>query len=397
MNLHVYQSPFTHESRMLRETRSLAEGGFFNQICIGAVWKPGLQVTEKLDAHRTVWRVPLWSWRLPDNLFGKLIKYGEWELRLLLRYLNKVRVFNAHSLIVLPLGVLFKLVKKCKLVYDTHELESEIQMGTMQRAVYKFLELLLIPHVDIILVVNDSIAGWYRNTYNLNRVYVIRNIPNQFSKEAVKSRVFRDHFQISDKDVVFLYQGILEEGRGIPLILECFSVADRNKHIVFMGMGKLEEKIKEYEKRYTNIHFHKAVPPLELPYYTVSADVGLSLIENTCLNYYYCLPNKIFEYFFSGLPAIVSNFPEMSMVIDEEQCGWTIPVEKEALLSLVNSLSRKEIRKKRVKALQCVGKFDWRHEEKKLFEIYRDLLSASYPGNSNPACGNGCLKGAPRF
>jgi len=38
--------------------------------------------------------------------------------------------------------------------------------------------------------------------------------------------------------------------------------------------------------------------------YTVDADVGIALIENVCLGYYLCLPNKLFEYVACGVPAV---------------------------------------------------------------------------------------------
>lgn len=376
MNLHCYQTHFTHDSRILKQTHSLAGMGFFNKILIGAIWKYGLPTMQNLDDHRTVFRLPLWSARLPDGFFCKVIKSLEWELRLYLKFRKeKIRVFNAHSLIVLPLGVVFKVLKGCKLVYDTHELATETQIGPLQRSVYKLLERLFISYSDIIVTVSKSISDWYRSEYNLEQVFVIKNVPYKASKEAINSRVLRDYCQIGDENVLFIYQGILEEGRGIDLILECFSETDQIKHIVFMGMGALEGKIKEFGRKYANIHFHAAVPSTSIAYYTASADVGISLIENTCLNYYYCLPNKIFEYFSSGIPAIVSDFPEMSRVIQEEKVGWAIPVEKEALLNLINNLSRQEIEEKKKHALQYRTKFCWQDEETKLIQMYQKLLA----------------------
>jgi glycosyltransferase involved in cell wall biosynthesis len=235
------------------------------------------------------------------------------------------------------------------------------------------MERLLIPYPDIIVTVSESIADWYRHEYNLGNVLVIKNIPPRPVK-AVCSRILRDHFQISDDDVLFIYQGALEEGRASELILECFREANQGRHIAFMGMGSLQEKIQRYAAKYSHIHFHNAVGPEEVIYYTASADVGIHLIENTCLNHYYCLPNKVFEYLFSGLPAIVSDFPEMSRIVKEEQCGWAIPVEKQALLRVVNNVSREEIAEKKKRAQGCSAKFGWQDEEKKLLEIYRRLL-----------------------
>jgi len=377
VNLHAYQSFFTHETRMLKETQSLVKGRLFEKVFIGAIWKPGLQLIEKLDNHRTVWRVPLATRWLPESLFWKAIKFFEWEVKLFLNYRKEdIMVFNAHSLIVLPLGVLFKMFKKCKLVYDTHELETEVQMRRIQKRVYKVLERLLMPYVDITVVVSDSIKDWYRNRYKLEEVYVIKNVPHHPSGNRAQSRGLRDHLGIANNDLLFIYQGILEKGRGIELILECFAQADRRKHIVLMGLGRLEPLIKDYEKRYPNVHFHDAVSPSIVIEYVCSADVGISLIENSCLNYYYSLPNKLFEYLFSGIPAIVSDFPEMSKVIEEGQWGWAIPVKKDVLLNLVNVLSREEIQEKKRNALKAKNKYGWHIEEEKLLKIYSNLFAS---------------------
>ena len=51
------------------------------------------------------------------------------------------------------------------------------------------------------------------------------------------------------------------------------------------------------------------------------ADLGVAPIENVCLSYYFCSPNKLFEYINAGLPVVASDFPEMRQVI-QRFSGW---------------------------------------------------------------------------
>ena len=74
----------------------------------------------------------------------------------------------------------------------------------------------------------------------------------------------------------------------------------------------------------------------ELINYTAAADVGLSLIENISLSYYYALPNKLFEYIMAEVPVVVSNLPQMAEVVKEYKIGDVVELEEKG--SLVNCL-----------------------------------------------------------
>jgi glycosyltransferase involved in cell wall biosynthesis len=131
--------------------------------------------------------------------------------------------------------------------------------------------------------------------------------------------------------------------------------------------------IKECEKEFHNIHFHTPVKPEQVLHYTSSADIGVSLIENTCLSYYYSLPNKVFEYLLSGLPMIVSEFPEMGKFVDENNCGWKVKVDSRALVKLIESISHEDIFEKQNSVLKCKDNYGWHKEEEALLRIYKSM------------------------
>lgn len=377
VNVHIYPSPFKNESRILKITKTLVAAHVFEKIYIIATWENGLPEIDCLDETRTVFRIQNKLCKNRVGTFGKIIKTVEWSLKIV-RKLEDKEVFciNCHCLSVMPLCVFLKLIKRSKLIYDTHELETETASSRgFRKLLSKITEKFLMPFIDETIVVNEYIAKWYQDTYGLKRVWVVKNVPYRSEDKIKKTTLLRDIFKIQKNNIVFLYQGAIGYGRGIKLLLKVFSQLSSDKHIVFMGYGDedLVEQIIEYGKRYSNIHYYPAVKPDEVPYYTASADVGLSLIENVCLSYYLCLPNKMFEYMSCGIPAIVSDFPVMSSFIDKYNCGWKVKVEENSVISLINGITQESLREKHEKTRNARGDFGWHLEEPILLNVYKQL------------------------
>ena len=136
------------------------------------------------------------------------------------------------------------------------------------------------------------------------------------------------------------------------------------------GDGSWEPLIRERAERCSNIHFHPAVSPQELGKYTVCADVGLCLIEDCCLSYRYCLPNKLFEYLAAGLPTIISNLPDMARVIEKFQCGWIVEPNSDSVAAVVNGITPEILAEKAKAARSHRQDFSWEEEERTLIEVY---------------------------
>ena len=305
---------------------------------------------------------------------GRLLKAVGWYVGVLwaLRGM-KVICFNCHSLPVLPLSVLVKFWKRCVLVYDPHELETETAgLRGRRQWLARRVESALIGRADTVCVVNRSIADWYAGRYRLKQVWVVRNVPYRSEPEPVRTGALRRAVGLAPEAQLFLYQGLLAPGRGVGLLIDAFSgMLDR--HLVFMGYGELEGRIREAAAQHANIHFMPAVPPGQVKDYTVDADVGISLIENVCLSYYLCLPNKLFEYAACGVPAVVSDFPEMGRFVDEYDCGWKVAPDAQVLRRLMQCLTAAELAAKRANTQGSSRLYCWQEEEKMLLAMYQAL------------------------
>lgn len=379
INLHITPTRFHHASRILKITKSLQKLAYFDSTEIVALGDPDSQEHESIDDYRHVWRIPLSTFGMPAIGVRGVLRYFQWFIKILLTYRKEnIVMINCHSLLDLPAGVLLKRFNSGikYLIYDTHELETETKnLKGLFRKGAKWIERACIRTVDHVFVVSPSIEQWYRETYGLSNVTAIKNVPvNKFTDPTKVDNKFRRKFGIDSGELIYLYQGHLSYGRGIPLLLKAFSELSSDRHIIFMGYGPFEKEIREFSKRYSNIHFHEAVPPEEVLYYTVSADVGISLIENSCLSYYYSLPNKLYEYTLSRIPSIVSKFPDMSNFVDQIGAGWATEVNLSSFLNLLKGLDKEEIERHKKHLKQMDMKLGWQEEEKKMLAVYRNLL-----------------------
>lgn len=373
INAHIYPSTFRNDSRILKETESLIKLGLVQNILMVGIWEEGLPIIEKIDENRSIIRIKQkFKQRKGFVFFALKYLYYQFQVIGVLRKLN-VNIVNCHSLAVLGIGVYLKFFKNLFLIYDTHELSTEVAGSRgLKKFLGKIFERSCIYFVDEVIVVNNSIGKWYKKKYNLTNFGVLRNVPHHFELK-LKPDLFREKFNIPKDKLIFIYQGLLSKGRGVNIIIDAFLESEQNHQIVFMGMGDLAEKIKNLSNTKPNFHFMPAVPPSEVRNYTASADVGIHLIQNTCLNHYYCSPNKVFEYLMYGIPQIASDFPEIRNIVYQGECGWLVNPEKKNLLMLLENITRVEVIGKTKAVLERRNELGWEKEEKSLVEVYGRL------------------------
>ena len=365
---------FKNDSRVLKENISLQRAGYDVQVV--ALHEEPLNEFEKVQ-NIPVHRVKLKSRGWSKQKLVQLIKYFEFIFRVVKQYKTS-DILHCNDLNALPIGVIIKnfFNKDAKIVYDAHEYEINDVPNQSQRSIKikYYIEKFFIKYADKVITVSDSIANEYVKLYGIEKPALVLNTPSY--KEIEKKNIFRETLGIKENQTIFLYQGGLSKGRGIEILLEAFKTIDNeNSVIVFMGYGTLENLIQKISKEYKNIYFHKAVSPDVLLDYTSSADFGISTIEDSCLSYRYCLPNKMFEYIMAEIPVIVSNLYEMKRLVEFNKIG-TVAKEnspeglKEAIKEAVK-LDKVELKIniQKVKAI-----YNWEEQEKILLDVYKGLI-----------------------
>lgn len=374
-NLHITLTELRNESRLLKEVDSLSGSGVMARIYIAALHGDGLKVIDEYTDKMSVHRFALKTRRMKKNLLMQLVKYIEFSFRIFYFYRKcSINCINIHGLALLPLGVCLKRLWNARLVYDAHELETEKSgLVGLRKKLSKWLEANLIKHVDLTIVVSESIADWYAREYDIERPVVVLNVPKK--RQLSRNNHFRLNLSIRDDQKIILYQGGLMMGRGIDLMLKAMTERiDKRVVAVFMGYGPLEKKIKNITKKYDHIFYYPAVSPEKILEYSASADIGISLIENTCLSYYYCLPNKLFEYAMVGLPVAVSNMKDMAEIVKENNIGAVIDdLTPEGINRMIDDLLDMDLMVLGQNAYLMACRMSWEIQERKMLDAYAGI------------------------
>lgn len=363
---------FKNDSRVLKENQSILKLGY--EVNVIAMHEAPLPVKEEKD-NTLVYRIPLVSRNWGKWKPIQILKYIEFIIRAY-KLAKGSDICHCHDLNALPIGALVKWFGKgkVKLVYDAHEYETHKNgvTGWMQKA-SMFLERRLIKHADKVITVSDTIAEEYQRLYGIEKPAVILNTPPK--QKVEKKDLFRAEFNIDSDKTIFLYQGGLSAGRGIEQIIEAFQkIDDASAVVVFMGYGPLEQMISDVANTNANIFYKPAVSPDVILDYTASADIGISLIQDICLSYRYCLPNKLFEYIMAGLPVVVSDLPEMKKIVETNGIGAT--VKDDDVTSFIDAISkarRLDMAEMAEKMDSLSNLYNWEVQEEKLLGLYRGL------------------------
>jgi glycosyltransferase involved in cell wall biosynthesis len=240
------------------------------------------------------------------------------------------------------------------------------------KAIWEKLERWMVPKIKHSYTVCKSIADVYNQKYGID-MKVIRNLPHSHpGYPDAESRKPAD-------EKVIIYQGSVNKGRGLELVIKSMQFLDSVRFWI-IGEGDILSDLKilvDKLKLDSVVLFKGRMLPEELIQYTLQADAGISLEENMGLNYFYALPNKLFDYISSGVPVVVSDFPEMGSLVRKYDIGIaTLTSDPQELAALFNSMFNdpEKIRRWKKNLHKAASDLCWENEEKKLLDFYHTLF-----------------------
>jgi len=350
-----------YDQRMIRICSSLAKKGF-DVTLIGRL---------KKNSQPTV-NQPFKQVRFSLFFEKGPLFYIEMNIRLFFYLLKKADVVCSIDLDTLPAGYWAARLSKKKLIYDAHEYFTEVPELVNRPKIQKiwlWIEKTFVPKVDAAYTVCESLKTIFIEKYN-KPFEVIRNVPFENKNEP--------NLVLQKEKKIILYQGALNDGRGLEeMILAMKHLKDYEFWLA--GEGDLSNYLREQSAKNevgNRVKFLGMILPQNLPELTKQADVGLNLLENKGLNYYYSLANKTFDYIQAGIPALHMDFPEYKLINDKYQIG--VLLENLEVKTLVNAIeqifkSPKHYSTLKANCKTAAKELTWENEEKKLIEFYKNL------------------------
>ena len=300
---------------------------------------------------------------------GKLF-YLEFNLRLILFMLFKSKgIYVSTDLDTLFAMRILSLIKRSPLVYDAHEYFTEVpelSHRPISKGAWRVLERILLPGIKYCYTVSPGLVYLFKKNYKKN-FSLVRNMPRLKSLPIQNNQ--------SQKRI--LYQGALNVGRGLEVAIRAMKHVNAELYIV--GEGDISEKLKEmvsYLQLESKVTFTGNISPEALTELTRKASVGINLLENRGLNYYYSLANKFFDYIEAGIPQISMRFPDYDQLNQEYEVALLMDGLNEFVLSnaindlLTDSELYTKFHKNALKAREVLC---WEKEEQTLLDIYNGI------------------------
>ncbi len=349
---------------MIRICTSLAQAGY-EVTLVGRTRSFSKPLDEKLfRQHRF-------------RLFFKKGKFFYLEYNLRLFFYLLFKRFDAHCAIdldTLLAGFLIHRLKRTKLVYDAHEYFTEVPelVGRPRtKIIWEKLANWIIPQLSHCYTVAPQLATILSEQYGTSFAE-IRNLP--------LTRPTRKYKAPASNKKIILYQGMLNEGRGLEAAIMAMKKLPDALELHLVGEGDLSQQLRQLakqEKLDHRVSFLGFITPKELQQITPQAYLGLNLLENKGLNYYYSLANKCFDYIQAGLPAIHPAFPEYTHLKEKYDAFYILEdLSPDALAKLILNIVKNEedYHSKCQNASRAALSLNWEKESKKLLQFYAALF-----------------------
>jgi len=300
----------TYDQRMIRICNTLTEAGF-------AVELVGRQRPSSLPLENQPFR----QRRLRCRFHRGKLFYLEYNLRLLWRLLrHRSDIICAVDLDTIAPAVLASRIRGSVVVYDAHEYFTEVPEVIRRRSVQRIWEAVArwaIPQTRLAYTVGPKLAEVFSRRYGKS-FEVIRNVPVRQPAPPPSE---------PQRPVVILYQGALNECRGLEESIRAMQRIDKAQ-LWLAGEGDLSQTLRQLTRDLGlegRVRFLGFVKPAELQSLTPRAYLGLNLLHNRGLSYYYSLANKAFDYIQAHRPSLQMDFPEYRQLQEEYGAFHLLP------------------------------------------------------------------------
>ncbi|MDL2224350.1 glycosyltransferase [Bacteroidales bacterium OttesenSCG-928-M06] len=302
--------------------------------------------------------------------------YAEYNIRLFFYLLfDKTDALLSNDTDTLVANYLISKLRRKPLIFDAHEMFPEVPEVVnrkLVKSVWTKIEDWIFPKLKYSYTVCRSIADIYNQKYGIS-MQVVRNIP--FSHVIKQTEV--TPIDTKGKKVL-IYQGAINIGRGIEWVIDAMPLLDDFVFYV-IGSGDILDELKAKVSRQNltdRVVFTGRVPFEELPAYTSCANIGINLLENRGLNYYYSLPNRIFDYIRSNIPVLAIDFPEIRRIVSTYDVGILVDNhEPQTIANAITQLAMQPLNKQGF--LQANEELTWEKESATVMRVVTEAISKS--------------------
>lgn len=353
----------TYDQRMIRIATSLSKANY-QVLLVGRNRKESKPIIAQPFEQK---RLNCWFNK------GKFF-YVEYNIRLFFFLLfSKFDGVCSIDLDTILAGYYSSKLKGKVCIYDAHEYFTEVPEVVERpkiKAVWEWVGTKTIPNLTYCYTVCESLQKVFKEKYG-TAFEVIRNVPFEQPRAAYLPLP-------TDEKVILLYQGALNDGRGLEEMIIAMQAIE-NAVFWMAGEGDLSQDLRAMVKRLDvedKVKFLGYIPPHELKEVTQKAHIGINLLKNKGLNYYYSLANKFFDYIQVGKPSLNMDFPEYHTIVSQYPVGLLLEnLETNTIVTAIQKIIQNPAVYQQMQNACSIAApvFVWEKEEQKLIDFYNKI------------------------
>lgn len=375
----LLSNPFEPDVRVLKEAQSLVNNGFSVTI---VAWDREKK-SPKFENVNGIYIERCYLKSTYGKGLGALLDFLFFHIYLVLKLIRrKINIIHCHDLDTLPAGFIVSKLKRCKIIYDAHELEYFVHFPDSLRKLSQKAERFFSKRVDNILVVNEiQRKKFYNFIEDKNRILLIRNCPtNDFFVEMNNSDPRK-------KTVVMGYIGYIQNGIGLETAVDVFdALCEKFYNLELLLVGKIHpnfkrifERLIENSKNKEKIRIIGPVPYNEVMKYYQQIDLSFILYESYRPQFMYNSPTKMYEAMAQAIPVIITRIGDVEAIIEACQCGFVVDTDdREKIMQRMSLLiENSDIRYQMGHRGHLYAKenFSWKIMENRLLAVYERMSS----------------------
>jgi glycosyltransferase involved in cell wall biosynthesis len=354
----------TYDQRMIRICTSIANAGY--EVCL---------IGRQRANSKEIIPQPFKQKRLKFFFDKGKFFYLEYNIRLffflLFHRFDAVCSIDLDSILA---GFYSSKLKRKICIYDAHEYFTEVPEVVQRpkiKQVWEWVANHTIPKLKHCYTVCESLQRVFKEEYQTD-FEVIRNVPFH--------QALPDNLLPFQSPFILLYQGVLNDGRGLEEIITAMSHLEQVEFWM-AGEGDCSKELRTLATELgvnDKVKFLGYVQPHELKDVTKKAHIGVNLLQNKGLNYYYSLANKFFDYIQAQKPSLNMNFPEYASIVGKHKVGILLDDLKiETIVKSIQQLTKSSSLYVELQENCLVAReeFVWEKEELKLVAFYNNIWS----------------------
>ncbi len=367
---------FMPDPRPYREALSLIRAGYeISIIC----WDRG----ENLAKEETIDGIEvkrLFVRSADDNVMRRVFALSIiWVRMLSCLFKEKPDIVWCHDFDTLPVGLMFRVLKRNRVMFDSHEVYSKMLYGNIPgwlKRFVGFLERALIKKADGVIVTCSAMEGLY-SSLGAGKITVVGNYKDPALFRIPGDVLERERKALGIKnELVICYIAKLGRERIIGPLLEIVG-EDEGIFLILGGDGYQRPLAEIAARDCPRVKYLGYVAANRVPLYTALADLVYYGYDKNSGMAEYCNPNKLFEALAAGKAFIGGDFGQMGKIVKEEGCGVALEeFDKESIKKAVERMKdRGALRAFQENARRAgLEKYDWSRAEERLLEAVSRIM-----------------------